>query len=128
MSTVCPCLRGEPFDACCGPYLRGESTPPTAERLMRSRYSAFAVGDEEYLRRTWHPTTAPHDLALDPQQRWYRLEIHDTRAGGLLDDEGIVEFSAYYKHPDGNGVLRERSRFVRVDGEWSYLDGVIGLR
>ncbi|SNT21398.1 YchJ family protein [Rhodococcoides kyotonense] len=125
MSRACPCLRGEPFDECCGPYLRGETTPPTAERLMRSRFTAFSVGDAEYLIRTWHPTTAPGDLTLDPMQRWYRLDIVDARSGGLLDDVGTVQFSAYYKHPEGNGVLRERSRFTRVDGAWVYLDGVV---
>lgn len=122
---ACPCLRGEPFDTCCGPYLRGDATPPTAEHLMRSRYSAFGVGDADYLLKTWHSTTAPSDIELDSLQRWYRLDIHRTHAGGLLDAEGTVEFSAFYKHPDGNGVLRESSRFVREDGRWKYLDGVI---
>ncbi|KZE98631.1 MAG: YchJ family protein [Rhodococcus sp. (in: high G+C Gram-positive bacteria)] len=122
-SSLCPCLRGERFDACCGPFLRGPRTAPTAEQLMRSRYSAFSVGDAQYLLDTWHPTTAPETLELDPRQRWYRLDIHGTGAGGLLDHDGWVEFSAFYRHPDGGGELRERSRFVRDNGRWFYLDG-----
>lgn len=125
MTVACPCLRGEPFDACCGPFLSGDAVAPTAEHLMRSRYSAFGVGDAHYLRQTWHSTTAPDTLELDDRQRWYRLDIHRTDAGGLLDAEGVVEFSAYYKHPDGNGVLRETSRFVRENGRWFYVDGTL---
>ncbi len=121
----CPCLRGEKFDVCCGPFLRGDALPPTAEHLMRSRFSAFSVGDADYLLWTWHAANAPATLELDPLQRWYRLDIHSTRAGALMDSEGTVEFSAFYKHPDGNGVFREASRFVRESGRWLYLDGVI---
>lgn len=125
MNARCPCLRGEPFAACCEPYLQGRAEPPTAELLMRSRYTAFSVRDAAYLTRSWHPSTAPKNLQLDPDQRWYRLDIHDAVAGGLLDATGVVEFSAYYKHPDGAGVLTERSRFAREDGRWLYVDGVM---
>lgn len=125
MSRSCPCLRGEPFDRCCEPFLNGTATAPTAEHLMRSRYSAFSVGDADYLLKTWHSSTAPTELTLDPQQRWYRLDVHRTSEGGLMDQTGEVEFSAYYRHPDGNGVLRESSRFVREDNRWVYLDGVL---
>ena len=125
MSTTCTCLSGDLFDACCGPFLAGITHAPTAERLMRSRYTAFAVGDPEYLLRTWHPTTRPAELTLDDEQRWYRLDIDDTSSGGLLDSDGVVAFSAFYRHPDGNGVLHERSRFVREHGHWLYLDGVL---
>ncbi|MFZ2176709.1 MAG: YchJ family metal-binding protein, partial [Rhodococcus sp. (in: high G+C Gram-positive bacteria)] len=59
MTTRCPCLLGEPYDDCCGRYHRGVTTAPTAERLMRSRFSAFAVLDAEYLLATWHPSTRP---------------------------------------------------------------------
>lgn len=128
MSSICPRLRGEDYDHCCGPFLSGEAVPPTAEHLMRSRYTAFGVGNASYLMQTWHPDTAPEELELDPLQRWYRLDIHDARSGGLMDSDGIVEFSAFYKHPDGNGVLREKSRFVRRNGRWVYLDGTIASR
>ena len=60
----CPCPSGDTYDDCCAPLHRGERDAPTAVQLMRSRYSAFAVGDMPYLLRTWHPTTRPDDLAL----------------------------------------------------------------
>nr|WP_296773303.1 YchJ family metal-binding protein [Rhodococcus sp. (in: high G+C Gram-positive bacteria)] len=123
--SACPCLRGVPFEQCCEPFLLGDALPPTAEHLMRSRFSAFAVEDAGYLLSTWHPSTAPENIELDPAQRWYRLDIESTRSGGLMDTSGDVEFSAYYRHPDGNGVLREASRFVKDERRWFYLDGVL---
>lgn len=119
----CPCLSGETYDACCGPLHRGDATAPTAEQLMRSRYSAFAVGDAAYLRATWHPRTRPRDLELDPDVRWYRLDVLATTAGGPFDTAGTVEFRAHHRGPDGRGSLHEVSRFVREGGAWSYLDG-----
>lgn len=91
---------------------------------MRSRFSAFAVGDASYLLATWHATTRPERLDLDPDTRWYRLDIVATEAGGLLERDGVVEFTAWYRHPDGNGSLHERSRFVREDGAWFYVDAI----
>ncbi|QIS15269.1 hypothetical protein F5544_37205 [Nocardia arthritidis] len=122
---MCPCRRGERFDECCGPILAGERDAPTAEALMRSRYTAFAVGDAEYLKRSWHPRTRPRELTLDPGQRWLFLEIVRTERGGPFDDAGTVEFVAHYRSGGGRGELHETSRFVRVDGAWTYLDGAI---
>lgn len=90
---------------------------------MRSRFSAFATGLHAYLLASWHPSTRPRELELDPRTEWRRLQIVDTVAGGADDAEGVVEFRASYREPDGVGVLHERSRFVRVDGRWVYLDG-----
>jgi SEC-C motif-containing protein len=92
----------------------------TAEQLMRSRYSAFAVGDADYLLATWHPGTRPRRLRLDPAVRWTGLEVVATAGGGLLTAEGTVEFRAH----STAGSQHERSRFVREDGRWFYLDGV----
>lgn len=92
---------------------------------MRSRFTAFAVGDAAYLRASWHADTVPHEVDLDPDQRWYRLDIVGVEAGGLFDDAGTVEFRAHYRHPEGAGTMSEASRFVRVDGRWLYRDGII---
>lgn len=124
--TACPCLSGLPYVACCGPLHRGALAAPTAEALMRSRYSAYATGDVDHIRRTWHPTTRPADLDLDLELRWYRLDILATSRGGLLDTAGTVEFRAYYRAPDGAGSQHEVSRFVREGGAWLYVDGVTG--
>lgn len=88
---------------------------------MRSRFSAFAVGDTEYLTKTWHPKTRPTDLELDPGQRWTYLEILGKTGGGLLENEGTVEFRAHYRQDRQPGSMHENSHFVRVDGQWSYV-------
>ncbi len=119
----CPCRRGEPFDACCGPILAGAKPAPTAETLMRSRYTAYVVGDVDYLLRSWHPNTRPAELELDPAQRWLFLEIVGTQRGGPFDDNGTVEFIAHYKLDGVRDAMHELSAFVRVDGAWVYLDG-----
>jgi SEC-C motif-containing protein len=101
----------------------GAANAPTAEALMRSRYSAFAIGDPDYLLHSWHPDTRPPSLTLDPARRWVRLEILATTGGGLLQDEGTVEFRAHYLQTTHTGVLHESSRFTKVDGRWVYVDG-----
>jgi SEC-C motif-containing protein len=118
----CPCQRGDSYAECCAPFHRAESWPSTAERLMRSRYSAFAVGDSAYLLASWHPDTRPVSLGLDPNVRWYRLDIVGRTAGGLLDTTGTVDFRAYWRASDGTaGVQAENSRFARVERRWAYL-------
>ncbi|MCC2318501.1 YchJ family protein [Cellulomonas chengniuliangii] len=120
----CPCLSGQTYDECCGRFHRGEALAPTAEALMRSRFSAFAVGDVDYLLRTWHPSARPATLELDPDVRWYRLDIVASTAGGPFDADGTVEFRAFYRSADGAGSQHEVSRFVREDGAWLYVAGV----
>lgn len=119
----CPCGLGDPFETCCGPVLAGERAAATAEALMRSRYTAFAVGDAEYLLRSWHSATRPPELTLDPGLRWLFLEIHRTERGGPFDDAGVVEFSAHHRDAGRRATLRETSRFRREDGAWRYVDG-----
>lgn len=120
---ICPCGLPEPYPACCGRFHDGRADAPTAELLMRSRYSAFAVENADYLLRTWDPATRPRRLRLDPAQEWTRLEILARTGGGPLHVEGTVEFRAHYRHPGGSGVLHEHSRFRREDGRWVYVDG-----
>jgi SEC-C motif-containing protein len=119
----CPC-GGPSYATCCEPLHLGGAAP-TAEALMRSRYSAFALGLAPYLERTWAAATRPRDAAPDEDVRWRRLQIVDTARGGADDDTGVVEFRAAFRSADGAGVLHERSRFVREGGRWVYLDGTI---
>jgi SEC-C motif-containing protein len=122
-SDPCPCGTGETFGRCCAPVLDGTRPAATAEQLMRSRYSAYAVGDHHYLWRSWHPRTR-RDVDPDPGLRWTGLEILATEAGGPGDDTGVVEFRAHYRDADGRaGTLHERSRFTVRAGRWFYLDG-----
>ena len=88
---------------------------------MRSRFSAFALGDDQYLLRTWHPDTRPAELTLDPDLRWTRLEIIARTGGELLAREGTVEFRAHYTARGRPGFLHERSRFRREAGNWLYV-------
>lgn len=100
--------------------------PDTAEKLMRSRYSAFFLKLEDYLMQTWHPRTRPATLELDDDNTdWQKLEILKRHAGTTVDTRGKVEFKAYYRVPDGAGCLHEISNFVRENGVWFYVDGKI---
>ncbi len=116
----CPCNTGLTYGECCGKYHAG-GVAPTAETLMRSRFTAFVVRDAEYLLRTWDPDTRPFELTLvDLPVSFYRLDIIDVVGGGPLDREGVVEFEAFYKG-DPPGSQRERSTFRRVGREWVYV-------
>lgn len=119
----CPCGQGD-LATGCGPLLAGDVEAATAEQLMRSRYTAFALGDAAHLLRSWHPRTRPATLHLDPGTRWLRLEVLATTGGGLLDPSGEVEFRAHHRDRTGRGVLAERSRFLRDAGRWRYLGPV----
>ncbi|MGW4242055.1 YchJ family protein [Nocardia sp. NPDC004722] len=121
----CPCGLPATYAECCGRLHRGEAAASTAEQLMRSRFSAFAVGDEAYLLRSWDPETRPADVDFDPALRWERLEILDTSGGGPFHTAGTVEFRAHYRAGGAAGELHERSRFRRDQGAWVYLDGDI---
>ncbi|HEU5035740.1 MAG TPA: YchJ family metal-binding protein [Nocardioides sp.] len=110
----CPCGSGATYDACCGRLHRGAATARTAEELMRSRYAAYAVGDTDYVFRTWHPRTRPDDLTPDPALTWTGLTI-------LEAGEDRVEFVASYERDGQVGELREHSRFQRRSGRWVYV-------
>jgi SEC-C motif-containing protein len=123
---VCPCGRttakGQALnmDACCGPYHAGQATPD-AESLMRSRYSAFVLGDVTYLLATWHSSQRPLELTLETGGKWLGLEIKQHRSTG--DHTAEVEFVARFR-VGGKAVRQhERSRFVLEDGRWFYVDG-----
>jgi SEC-C motif-containing protein len=117
----CPCGSGENYGNCCGPLHAGERSAATAEQLMRSRFSAFAVGDTGYLLATWHPSTRPKILELDPGQRWTRLDVLATTGGSPFHDSGTVEFRAHYRHEGRPGSMHELSTFTLEDGQWRYL-------
>jgi SEC-C motif domain protein len=118
-SAPCPCGSDDAFDGCCGPLLAG-APAPRPERLMRSRYTAFAVGDAIHLERTWHPRTRPDAVTIDPGLRWTGLVIDEARDDG---DQAVVAFRATWTEDGRAGVLAERSRFARRAGRWFYVDG-----
>jgi len=128
MSNECPCGSGLDAAKCCKPYISGETPAPTAEALMRSRYSAYVFHEIEYLKNTLAPEAQEgHDdqsvRDWAEKSNWLGLTIHDTWAGLEGDEAGIVEFSASYEI-DGEALThRERSEFKFEDGHWFYVDG-----
>lgn len=122
MAGPCPCGAGAAYSVCCGPLHDG--TPAgTAERLMRSQYTAYVLDRQDHLARTWHPRTCPDDLSPQPGLTWTGLEVLATEAGGEGDETGTVTFRAHYRIRDGDRVLAETSRFERRRGRWVYVTG-----
>ncbi|MFW7414891.1 YchJ family protein [Demequina sp. SO4-18] len=123
MAVACPCGSGEGFAACCRPLLRGEREAATASALMRSRYTAYVRRDQEYLLRTWHPSTRPDLLELEGI-RWRGLDVRAAVKGGESDTEGTVSFTALFEDAAGAAAaMHETSRFVRESRRWVYVDG-----
>jgi SEC-C motif-containing protein len=131
----CPC-GGANFASCCGPYLSGQAIPQTAEALMRSRYSAYTLRDEAYLRASWHPSTLPAEPVVSENEKlkWLGLEVKSAlrlrqRKAELPEsqDTDTVEFVARYKENGRAFRLHELSRFVREHSggaaRWFYVDG-----
>lgn len=117
MPSPCPCGLPAPYPECCGRYHHGGAGAPTAEALMRSRYTAFVRGDASYLRATWDPATRPRRVTTDPGTVWTGLDVLGRTGGGLFDAEGTVEFRAHH----AGGEVAERSRFRREGGRWLYV-------
>ena len=121
----CPCRKpseSTTYEACCGRCHAGLALALTAEALMRSRYSAFAMRNERYLLETWHARTRPVKLENEPGRDWYMLKIIAARESG---DTATVEFIARSRMGGRTHALHEVSRFVREKGRWVYLDGVV---
>ena len=121
---ACPCGRPQPYERCCGRYIDDfERCPaPDAESLMRSRYTAFVREDAAYLLATWQAAHRPARLDFEPGTRWLGLQV---RAHLPLDEtHAEVEFVARQRDATGRAHrLHERSRFLREQGRWYYVDG-----
>lgn len=123
MMEFCPCNSNVLFSECCDPIIKGEVKAQTAEKLMRSRYSAYTISAIEYLITTTHSSQrnlySPKEMEKwAKESNWQKLEIiHST--------ENTVEFKAYFLDLKGDShVHYEKSTFVSENGEWYYLDGV----
>ncbi|VAW91256.1 UPF0225 protein YchJ [hydrothermal vent metagenome] len=123
---LCPCGSKIKYLQCCGQYLEQSIGAPTAQALMRSRYSAYVLCDEAYLLRTWHGSTRPEQLGLEKDAvNWLKLEVLATNYGSPLDEHGTVEFIACYQVQDKKQKIHEVSRFLKQDSQWFYVDGVL---
>lgn len=124
----CPCNSNKSYDDCCGRYHSNPGSAPTAEALMRSRYSAFYLKDFDYIIRTQKLIDNPDQEAAEIKQandstQWLKLEVLETEAGQENDTNGMVAFSAHFKEGKHTGKLSERSLFNKIDGEWFYIAG-----
>ncbi len=124
--TLCLCGSTLPYQTCCKLYHSGEKFPATAEQLMRSRFSAYARHDSDYLRLTWDAHKRPKHIDFSKETvQWLRLEIIATKKGGAKDERGIVEFKAFYSLAGQEAVMQEISRFKKIANRWFYVDGVV---
>ncbi len=126
----CPCGSGHKYAECCSLFHSGKQFATTAEQLMRSRYSAYALKLIDYLYQTTHPDKRTEDLKTEMsawanRAEFTRLEILGKRQGRSLDKVGKVEFVAYYRQFGEEKQMHEISRFRRYKGKWHYLDGEI---
>lgn len=124
---LCPCQSGKFYSECCEPYHLGKVPAPTAEVLMRSRYTAYVKLLWAYLVDTTHPSTRSRNLQKELQEtndkpQWSGLKILKLKGGQQSDKTGKVEFEAnYFLHGQYHN-LHEHSRFKRFKGVWKYLD------
>lgn len=130
----CPCGSSRDYASCCGPFIEGDAKAPTAEQLMRSRYTAYVRARIDYITKTHDPSTrSSHDeeaaRAWAESAEWMGLEILSTEAGGANDERGEVEFIARYRNEDGEQEHREISEFRKHHGAWYFTSGkVLGLQ
>ena len=121
---LCPCGSGQEYDDCCGRFLQGKSAN-TAEQLMRSRYTAYALNDEIYLLKTWHQSTRPQTLDLGQQNaiKWIDLKILSHSVDADNPASASVEFVARYKLNGKAQKMQELSDFIYENDRWFYVDG-----
>ncbi|MCK9508742.1 MAG: SEC-C domain-containing protein [Pigmentiphaga sp.] len=118
---TCPCGTGEVYRRCCARWHEGAEhlRAPTAEALMRSRYSAFVKENAPYLLDTWHASTRPTSLDFEPGLKWLGLEVKSHTSH---ENEAEVAFVARARQKDGRAFRQqEHSRFVKENGQWFYV-------
>jgi SEC-C motif domain protein len=125
LDAPCPCGTKKQYLQCCGPRHDGTRPPETAEALMRSRYSAFAIGNGTYLVATGPGKGDADELSSwGKSVFWLGLEVTAREKGEEDDTEGMVAFVARYLEGGKEFRLVERSRFEKRQGKWMYLDGI----
>jgi len=118
---LCPCGSNLIYEKCCGAFHQQQAIAPTAEALMRSRYSAYVFELTPYLLDSWHTSARPATLEFTPQLKWVGLDV--IRHEQIDKDHAIVEFIARYKINGRAHKMHEISRFVLESGRWFYVDG-----
>jgi len=125
-SQACLCGSGLTYQACCGVYHDGEQLPKTAADLMRSRFTAYAMRNADYLIASWDSSKRPANIDFSKETaEWQSLSIISTKKGSATDSKGVVEFKAFYQQDGVDYFMHEISRFVKNGQRWQYLDGVV---
>lgn len=125
---TCPCGKGESLESCCGPYIDGSARPETAEALMRSRYTAFATGNVDYILATHDPDRSTEVDRAGTEtwakgSEWLSFELVSAEKGAPEDDAGVIEFVARYKVKGVAISHRERAIFRKHEDRWVFVDG-----
>jgi SEC-C motif domain protein len=124
----CPCGSNKPFNECCEPFLSGRANAPTAESLLRARYSAYASANIDFIERTIHSSTSAEfnresARKWAEESQWHGLEILKTVDGKEPDSVGTVEFIATYSQKDEEVKHQEIATFRKEAGAWTFVDG-----
>lgn len=124
--TNCPCCSDKDYADCCGPYLEGQSIPPTPEALMRSRYTAYTKADMDYVQKTMKGKVLRAFNAKDAKQwaltaKWQGLEIIDAPSVPSNQTKGFVTFVARYLDGNEPQALYEHSEFHKEGERWFYV-------
>ena len=128
--SLCACGSQKEYSECCEPFIKGSKSAPTAESLMRSRYTAFAVGDMDYIFKTHHESTRA-ELDMDgvkswaTNSEWLGLEIREVEKGLVNDTEGKVEFKCKFFYNGAEQTHHELSTFKKENGVWFFVDGIL---
>jgi SEC-C motif domain protein len=126
---LCPCGSGKKYGDCCEPIIKNKTPAPTAEALMRARYSSYVKGEIDFIATSCITKEGGNDIDLDETKKWskesewFGLTIHSSSKGGASDTEGVVDFSADYARNGMRDEHREIATFKKVDGKWLYADG-----
>ena len=119
---TCPCGSGKDYSECCGLYIEGKTPPPTPESLMRSRYTAYAKNNLDYIEQTMRGAALEQFKQKGGEGvEWIKLEVLCSEEEG---DEGTVQFIATFRHQGEERLLHEISSFKKVNGRWYYTKGI----
>ncbi len=122
----CLCGSGLQYSLCCGRYHNGDAIPPTAESLLRSRFTAYAQRNAAYLLASWDKTKRPAEIDFTQETaEWQKLQILSIKKGAAWDSKGLIDFKAFYQQDGEAYFMHEISRFSKIGQHWFYLDGVI---
>jgi SEC-C motif-containing protein len=121
----CPCGSKKHYKNCCQLIHHDPKNALKPEQLMRARFSAYALNLVDFIAATYHPSCNAHDdiagIEAGCRLKWIKLVIKRSSSSG--DDEEFVHFKAFYEEKGQRGCLEEKSRFIKSNDLWFYIDG-----